>query len=227
MNNLENKMVLILGDSIMYGAGNNGKGVGEFLEEICHMKFIKRAINAATIAFWNPEKSWIVDQVREVLRENINPDYIVMDGFTNDCCVLDGTMDTPRTLLGNENPKLIDINDINESNNFSECFISIIQTLRDNYPKAKIVFVRPHNMGRRLDHLQRLYGERAVLLAKKYNLEICDIYNESTLNTFDPIQRKKYTFDRFNDGLGDATHPNELCYREIYMPLIIKHLKNC
>ena len=88
------------------------------------------------------------------------------------------------------------------------------------FPDAKALFVRPHKMGRRDANAQVVYGKRAVFICRQYGIRVADIYEDSDLDTFDEIQRDKYTFDSYNWGRGDCTHPNALCYSEKYMPVI-------
>lgn len=221
MDKLKGKKVLVFGDSIMFGSGNGGFGVGEYLERDLGMQYLKYAIGGARMGF-KEGKSWVPEQIIKALGEGAEADYIVFDGFTNDCNISEGATE-PDVPLG-EIPAGYDCPDVyaleREGSEFSSCFQSVIYTLLSRFPKAKILFIRPHNMGRRDDKLQRLYGERAIEICKKWGVPYVDLYSESGMNTFIPLHRDLFTFDSYGWGRGDCTHPNAAGYELKYMPLI-------
>lgn len=217
--------LLVFGDSIMYGSGNNGEGVGEFLAKRQGFKVSKYCIGGARTGYYEG-KNWIIEQLREAIESKESADYIIFDGFTNDCYKTDGiNCDVP---LG-EISDGFDGFDIfavkKEGTTFSNCFENILAAFKKYFSAAKVLFVRPHKMGRREEEIQRVYGERAVELCKKWGVAVADIYEESSLDTFLPEHRDKYTFDSYNWGKGDSTHPNALCYEKIYMPIIERKLE--
>ena len=219
------KTLLIFGDSIMNGSGNNECGVGEYLSSQLGFKLIKRTVGGARVGFVCG-KNWIVEQVKQIIAEGIKPDYILFDGLTNDCCT-DGHTGLPDVPLGeipqgyNAEP----LEKVGKDDDFSVCFDAIICALMKNFPLAKILFIRPHNMGRRDDLLQRLYGERALAICKKWGVAYVDLYSESGMNTFIPEHRDLFTADTYGWGKGDCTHPNALGYETKYMPLITAKVK--
>ena len=75
-------------------------------------------------------------------------------------------------------------------------------------------------MGRRDDKLQKIYGETALLLCRKWGVPYVDLYSCSGLNTFIPLHRDLFTCDSYGWGRGDCTHPNAAGYELKYMPLI-------
>lgn len=219
------KSVAIFGDSIAFGSGNNGFGVGEYLNKHLGLKILKYAVGGARVGFCGG-KSWVVEQVQYAVKECVVPDCIVFDGFTNDCNISEGAT-LPDVPLGeiSEGYSGFDIFKVNKTMSFSRCFEEILHALLKYFPKAKILFFRPHNMGRRDDKLQREYGERALLLCRKWGVAYADLYSESGLNTFMPEHRDMFTADSYGWGRGDCTHPNALCYELKYMPLIESKLK--
>ncbi len=226
MDNFKGKKLLVLGDSIMYGSGNDGFGVGEYLEKDLGLELYKYCVGGARVGYYEG-KDWVVGQVRKAIEDGVRPDIIVFDGFTNDCYKTDGeNCDAP---LGSvrEGYEGFDIFAVgNEKATFSDCFQNIAAALKKYFPDAKIIFVRPHRMGRREEQLQEEYGERAVSICKKWGISVVDLYKESDLDTFIPEQRDKYTCDSYGWGKGDCTHPNATGYEEKYMPLIEKAIKN-
>lgn len=220
MNGFSGKTLAVFGDSIMYGSGNDGVGVGEFLAEALHCRLVKYCVGGARTGY-QQGKSWIVEQVKSAIADGIRPDLVVFDGFTNDCYKTDGErFDVP---LG-ERAAVKEIVEIEKEDNFSVCFESIVHTLVKNFPCAKIVFVRPHKMGRREEEAQRAYGQRAVEICRDYRVAVADIYSDGALDTFDSQMRDRYTNDSYGWGRGDATHPNEEGYRKFYIPLILQTL---
>lgn len=219
------KMLAVFGDSIAFGSGNGGFGVGEYLKKDLNFKLNKYAIGGARVGFVGG-KSWVVDQVREAIKDGISPDYIVFDGFTNDCNIEEGAT-LPDVPLGETGAGYngYDIFKVQKTDTFSRCFEEIVFAFLNYFPKAKILFFRPHNMGRRDDRLQKLYGERALEICRKWGVAYVDLYSESGLNTFIPEQRDMFTCDSYNWGRGDCTHPNALGYELKYMPLIEAKLK--
>lgn len=220
--NYKGKKLLVFGDSIMFGSGNYGKGVGEYLEERLHFKLIKYAVGGARVGFQDG-KSWIVEQVREAIQNGESADYIVFDGFTNDCNMTDGVHCD--VAFGESKEAVTEIMNIEKSASFTECFESICLALESYFKGAKILFVRPHKMGRRDSVEQVRYGERAVSICKSYGFGIADIYKAGELDTFDTDMRDKYTFDSYDWGRGDATHPNDKGYEKFYLPVIEEELK--
>ncbi len=219
------KLLAVFGDSIANGSGNNDFGVGEYLKQDLGFKLKKYAVGGARVGY-KQGKNWLIDQVKAALAEGIMPDYIVFDGFTNDCCISDGAA-LPDVPLGeiSEGYSGFDIYGVTREDTFSRCFETALYTFMTVYPKAKILFFRPHNMGRRDDRLQKLYGERAIALCKKWGVSYVDLYSESGMNTFLENHRDLYTFDSYACGRGDCTHPNKLGYELKYMPLIEAKIK--
>ncbi len=219
------KKLLVLGDSIAFGSGNGGFGVGEYLARDLGFDVVKYAVGGARVGF-KQGKNWLVGQVRSVLADGVCPDYIIFDGFTNDCNISEGAT-LPDVPLGeiSEGYEDFDISKITEKDTFSRCFEEIVYTLMTAFPKAKILFFRPHNLGRRDDKLQKLYGERALEICRKWGVPYVDLYSECGMNTFLPLHRDMFTCDSYGWGRGDCTHPNSQGYELKYMPLIEAKIK--
>lgn len=219
------KKLLVFGDSIINGSGNGGIGVGEYLEQHLGFEMKKYCVGGARVGFCH-NKNWMVEQIRDAVKNGETADYIVFNGFTNDCDMGNGkTCDVPLGELteGFDNFDIFAVQ--KEGSTFSNCFENIMHAFKKYFPNAKLLFVRPHNMGRRDDYFQRLYGERAVEICKKWGVAVADIYKDSDLNTFLPEHRDKYTADTYGWGIGDCTHPNAAGYLEKYMPIIEEAIK--
>ena len=217
MKNLNGKSLLLFGDSIMYGSGNNGVGVGEYLERDFGIKLYKYCVGGARVGFMQG-KSWVVEQVKSAIADGVKPDLLVFDGFTNDCNMTDGqNCDVP---LGGTEESCKELFKVNKEDSFCVCFKSIVNAFKTYFPNAKILFIRPHKMGRRGEEVQVLYGELAAEICTQAGIAVCDLYKESGLDTFIPEHRDRYTNDSYGWGRGDCTHPNALGYEKFYMPLI-------
>ena len=224
---LKNKNLLLLGDSIMFGSGNNGVGVGEYLEKDYGINLFKYCVGGARVGY-REGKDWVVEQVRRSVNDGVEADLIVFDGFTNDChTTLTGyDCDVPLGEISNGFEGFDIFKVSKENTNFSNCFENVVAALKKYYPSAKILFVRPHRMGRRGEQVQIEYGERAVQICRKWGIAVCDLYKESGLDTFLPEHRDLYTNDSYGWGTGDCTHPNAEGYRKFYMPLIERTLED-
>ncbi len=225
MDKLSQKKVVVFGDSIMYGSGNGGKGVAEYLEEMRKMKCTKYCIGGARVGF-QAGKSWIIDQLKKIIDDAPDCDYMIFDGFTNDCNIVEGKIQCDVPLGERGEGKDVDIYSVNSAKTtFTQCFEVVAKTLKKYFPKAKVLFVRPHKMGRRNAVCQKVYGDRAAEICKEYGIAVADIYNKTALDTFDEGMRDKYTGDTYGWGKGDCTHPSALGYTTFYMPLIISELE--
>ncbi len=218
------KKLLVFGDSIMYGSGNGGVGVGEYLAKDLGFCLTKYCIGGARCGYY-VGKNWIIEQVKTAIEKNEQADYIIFDGFTNDCYRTDGVnFDVPLGDItqGFDN---FDIFKVEKTFTFSQCFENILWAFKTYFKGAKVLFVRPHEMGRREKEAQKIYGERAVELCKKWNVAVADIYAEGKMNTFLPEHRDKYTADTYGWGKGDSTHPNAEGYKKFYLPVIESKIK--
>lgn len=226
MNILQGKKVVILGDSIMYGSGNGGKGVGEFLAEMRGVSFKKYCVGGARVGY-REGKSWLIDQIKKAAEERPPCDYIIFDGFTNDCNIDEGKIQCDIPLGVRGSGEGTDIYTVDKfDTDFTQCFEVAVKALKKYFPQAKIVFVRPHKMGRRNAVCQQVYGERAVEICKEAGIAVADIYSDTPMNTFLPEHRDMYTGDTYGWGKGDCTHPNAAGYEKFYMPEIISVLES-
>ncbi len=224
MQDYNGKSLLLFGDSIMYGSGNGGYGVGEYLVKKFGFRLSKYCVGGARTGYYEG-KNWIIEQVRDAVNKKERADLIIFDGFTNDCNKSDGVnCDVPLGEIS-EGFDFDIFKTAKENSTFSNCFECVISAFKKYFPSAKILFVRPHRMGRRDEKLQILYGERAVEICKKWGVAVCDLYEDSGLDTFLPEDRDRYTNDSYGWGRGDCTHPNALGYEEKYMPVIERCVK--
>ena len=81
-NPLKNKILFNFGDSIAAGDGNNGKGYAELLGEKYGLLVTDYANGGATLG--DTASNNITSQVDTAIANGVNPDYILIEGGTND-----------------------------------------------------------------------------------------------------------------------------------------------
>lgn len=211
-NPLIGKTIMCFGDSIMEGNGNGNVGIGDIIAAKNRMTVFDYSKGGATITFQDsPEvpRSNIITQVELAISEHDNVDYIIFDGMTND---ISGGALKPIGDISFHYAATLD------KYTFSGALEYIIKTLRNKYKTAKIVYIRPHNMGSRNYDNQILYGNRAIEICNKWSVPVCDLYSESGLNTF-LESMAEYTYN------SDETHPTQVGYDLFYIPQITAKLK--
>ena len=209
---LANKILFNFGDSIAAGDGNNGKGYAELFASKYDMVCYDFAVGGATLG--ETDSNNITTQVNTALSKGIIPDYILIEGGTND--------------IASYNVPIGQITTDYNVNNFDKSTTIgglewIIYTLKTNFPSAKIAFVSVHRMGSR-GYLNQIERQGACVdTCKKWSIPVIDIFNRGNLNTFLP-EYHKFTNPTESQPNGDRTHPNELGYVTFYLPLIYETL---
>ena len=206
-NLLKNKVIFNFGDSIGAGDGNNGKGYAELLGEKYEMNVTDYAVGGATLG--NSTNNNIVDQVDNAIATGGSPDYILIDGGTNDIV---------------ENVSLGSVSNYYGVHNFDKATTSgaleyIFSKLKTVFPDAKIIFVSVHKMSTRDYVAQTTTQKRCIEICNKWSVPVADIGNSGNLNTFLDSMHK-YTNGTTTQPNGDKTHPNQLGYEKFYLPII-------
>ena len=207
-NKLENKILFNFGDSIAAGDGNNGKGYAELFATKYNMICYDFAVGGATLG--ETASNNITTQVATALSKGITPDYILIEGGTND-------------ISGDGVPIGQIASDYNIRNFDKTTTVGalewIISTLKSNFPSAKMAFVSVHRMASR-GYLSQIERQGiCVDTCKKWSIPVIDIFNRGNLNTF-LGEYHKFTNPTESQPNGDRTHPNELGYTTFYLPLI-------
>lgn len=210
--NLNDKTVLIEGDSIMYGYGSNGEGIGEILRDRYGFRLYKNAISGSTLAYVEGTeniRNRIVNGVKKPY------DYIILDGGYNDY-----GKSLPLGSLMSESYPYASAPDATTVIGAMEL---IFQHIKKNYPKTKIYFVTPHKVNRVWVQVNSLnltfkdYYDALISVCNLYSVPVIDLWNESGLTTYFS-EMKVFTKD--NDGL----HPTKEGYEEFYLPVFQKSL---
>ena len=213
-NTIQNKVILNLGDSIAAGDGNEYRSYAHIISEKFGWTLHSYARGGATIGTRSTLTGHlnILNQVESAISDNINPDFIFLDGGTND--ISNNAVDLGVML---ENG-VYDISGC-DSSTFCGALELIFYKLRTAYPSAKIIFIRVHKMNTRNIDKQIEYGDKAQQICDKWSIPVVDIFNGGGLNTFLPCMYR-YTNPTTAAPNGDRTHPNQEGYERFYVPLI-------
>ena len=206
-NPLQGKIIYNFGDSIAAGDGNNGKGYAELLAEKYGMNVTDYAKGGATLG--SNTTNNITTQVDNAITTGKSPDYILINGGTND--VVNST--TLGTIASDYTLSTID--KTTTSGGLEYCF----NKLKGAFPDTKIVFVSVHKMGSRDYTKQRECQKRCIDICNKWGIPVADVGNKGNLNTFLPSMYK-FTNPTDTQPNGDRTHPNQLGYEKFYLPII-------
>ena len=208
------KVVLNLGDSIAAGDGNNYKGYAHLIAEKNNCILHSYAKGGATIG--NRESVSgnlnILHQVASALSDGVQPDYIFLNGGTND---ISGNAVELGTITEDGNYSVTTA----DTSTFCGALETIFSQLRNAYPSAKIVYIRVHKMNTRDIAKQIEYGDKAAEICNKWSIPVADIFNKGQLNTFLPCMFQ-YTNPTEAAPHGDRTHPNQEGYLNFYLPVI-------
>lgn len=204
------KRGLSFGDSIMYGAGNNGIGILDILSDKYGYGVSDYSVSGASCAY-HDGRSHIVAQIQNAIAKNITPSFILIDGLSNDIVISElGTLDNSFDYQSKGYA--------NFTSGLEYCF----GLLKQNYPLVPIIYVLPHSSNARDYATELAFGNRAREICKKWSVPIVDVYANGNFTARVTEQLQAYT-DYPNENTG--THPNQLGYEKGYIPLVYAELK--
>ena len=201
------KNVLSFGDSIMHGTGSNNISISRLIAEKYGMIYYDYSLDGATIGKY-PGKIHIPDQVRKAIGYHHNPDFILINGGTNDM------------YRGVELGAFTDGYDMShaDESTFTGGFETALWLINNTWKDVPVIYIRAHNTGLGNDSRERLFGERGMKIAEKWYAGGIDLYNGSAMNTEDPYICDRYTFRNPNHNYNhDSIHPNALGYATFYI----------
>ena len=217
---LYKKHVYGFGDSIVYG---HAAGIS-FLDDLAEnysMRIAKYAVNGATVIGYSGNT--ILPQI-EAASDEI-PDYVLFDGLINDAYI--DVTDDP-TKLGTISGGFAEMLD---PTTFCGAFECICRTLLTKYIGAKIIFIAVHKTPARDLSAQDTLQSLARQICSKWSIPVVDLYNASGLNCFIPEYQMAYSYDKADANGGNTstggtgTHPNDVGYKQFYMPMITAKMK--
>ena len=207
------KKFLLFGDSIMHGAGNSNYGVGDILQEKYAMSFWDYCESGALVEYKEGRtQTPIYQQIANAIAAGRNPDFIIMDGLSND--INAGT-------LGEISADFDYV--AHGYNTFGAALEYCFGQLRTSYPEIPVLYVIPHSSNARDYTLELQFGNLAREICKKWSVPIADVYRDGNMTARIPAQLQAFTYYPTETS---GTHPNRAGYDFAYMPLIISWLKN-
>lgn len=205
---LKNKTVMTFGDSIMHGDGNCFVGIADMLSQRYLMTPIDYSKGGSTFGRVT-NRQQITSQISRASNENEIADIILINGGTND--------------MRKSKPGSIS-DDFDYEKYGCEDFCSGMEyalgTLKDYYPDTPVVYIRVHNMEYGIERNELHFGNLALDICEKWDIDVVDIFNETDFNTHDKEQKNIYTVHTKTCKNGDSIHPNKLGYYKFYIPLI-------
>ena len=204
---LQGKTLYSFGDSLVDGVDAAKNGMLNSVVKDYGLVHTKYAIRGSTINLHNTNQEKVVyNQI--VGASDVCPDFIVFNGLTNDC------------------NKTWEIGEISEgfdttldTTTFCGSFETILRTLKNKFPTAKIIYVTPHKMTAIDANSLKLYVETALEICEKwsdYGISVVDIYHDSGLDLADEEMGSRYS--------SDGCHLNKDGYDTFYAPAIAAKL---
>lgn len=206
-NKLQGKILFNFGDSIAAGDGNNGKGYSEIIGEMYGMHVHDFAVGGSTLG------GNIPNQIDIAIARNVIPDYILIEGGTND--INDGSS----IGVGNITSSF-DISQFDKTTTTGGLEYCLYK-LKNAFPSAKIIFVSVHKMSSRNYDKQVERQKACIDVCEKWCIPVADVGRKGNLNTFLTCMHK-FTNPTSSQPNGDRTHPNDLGYITFYVDLIYK-----
>lgn len=220
---LANKTVYAFGDSIIQGFKYQKASFINFVGQKEGMLIKKYSVNDATIL---PSSNQISFQIYNAPQKS--PDYVIFDGGTNDAYSYNARK--MGKIIKSKNPEKFNLN------TYAGSFENTIYSIKNRWPKTKIIFIGVNKIKARNISLQNRINKINSLATKKWNVNFINLYQHSLLNTRIRRERVKYSFSQLNKlGIPEAnhhvfynnpsgTHPNFLGIEKFYLPKIIKKM---
>lgn len=199
--NLNNKDVLIIGDSIMHGDGWEGGFANLISETYPGARITNLSTSGAGLV-----GDYIFNQLAYALTQGFKPDYLLMDGGGIDM-FLSATLGTV---------DFSQYTDIPSASTMVDALEHIFNIARYYMPDAKIIFCTLYKLNPVASTatppylVQKSVWEEIKKSCEKYSVAVCDFYNESNFIQFDTFVTKYFS---------DFIHINELGYRWLWNKL--------
>ncbi len=206
---LKDKSIYAFGDSIVAGHQYTKSSFADFTAVKEGMKLQKFAVNGATVMECSYDGGQILSQIEKAPAET--PDYVLLDGGTNDAEYILNHADTF------------------DYASFKEALETTISKAQEKWNGTQVIYVAVHKLGSRDNAVQEKLREIEFEVCGKYQVAVADVYEK--LDTNDVNKKNDYTFDGLGtNGLpannGSGTHPNFKAIEEFYVPTVSETLEN-
>ena len=218
INKLKSKTLYLDGDSITLGAGYAG-GYGKLLADKYGSVNTNNAITGGTLATGTTysdgsPRHYISESV--VNSVNKQYDYMILSGGFNDY----GNNVPIGTL---SNVKFCFTNPV-ANDNVIGALETMFRHILQNYPTTKVFYLITHKVNRcttepnSIGKTMQDYVNAIKSVCERYSIPVINIWEESRMLTVYDNIANTYTNN------SDRVHPNELGYKEFYLPVIEKEL---
>ena len=218
INKLKGKTLYLDGDSITFGAGYAG-GYGKLLADKYGSVNTNNAVTGATLATGTTysdgsSRHYISESV--VSSVNRQYDYMILSGGFNDY----GNNVPIGTL---SNAKFCFTNPV-ANDNVIGALETMFRHILQNYPTTKVFYLITHKVNRcttepnSIGKTMQDYVNAIKSVCERYSIPVINIWEESRMLTVYDNIANTYTNN------SDRVHPNELGYKEFYLPVIEKEL---
>lgn len=207
-NVLTGKSISFNGDSICAGAGFTG-GYGKIIAEKNNMTYQNVAVSGGSVA----EKSGTPYVISNGVEKMNLSDYCILEGGFNDYAY-----NIPLGIYSNKNA-LIDENSLDKTT-FSGAFEYMIIKSLKKFTGKKIGFIAIHTILLHSDQGLNAYIDRAIEICNKWSVPVLDLRKELGYSTLLGDDYNSIYFANAGDGSVGTLHPNEVGYRELYVPKI-------
>ncbi len=205
---LKDKTVMTFGDSIMHGDGNCFVGIADMMSQRYLMTPIDYSLGGSTFGKVN-NREQIANQISKAINKNETADIIFINGGTND--------------MRKSKPGTIS-DDFDYDNYGYEDFCSGMEyslgLLKESFPDTPVVYIRAHNMEYGIERNELHFGNLALDICEKWEIDVVDIFSDTDFNTHDKGMKSVYTVHTKSCKDGDSIHPNKLGYYKYYIPLV-------
>lgn len=216
-NPLVGKKIAVTGDSICFGAGNDGVGYVGIIAERNNMTYQNLAVSGATITDTTSIQSSNVCITNTIANLDSNADYIILEGGVNDASY-DVELGTPNPLcVFDETPTT-----------FYGWLDKMFGSVRIKFPTKKIGFIIVHQTQKKFSAFHNgAYYNAIVEMCNKWGIPYCDLNKTCPPFTMFSAEgnAELYAIRQAYTKNGDGWHPNDDGYRLFYVPQIESWLK--
>lgn len=209
--NFDGLNVIVAGDSIMRGYGNNNIGPLEIIRNLYGGNINDKAVSGARVVLNESDLDGRTSITNVITHTNFTDiEYLIFDGGFND------------TAHG-KNGAVTDFYEENSTNMWRNdtvcgCLEKIFHFMAVNYPRTKILYIFPTAIGIeswRSD--TRFYGN-IISVLNKWNIAYIDLFKTSQAIGHFSNTKSLYYYN------SDGVHPNEFCYKHFYIQPIAEWL---
>ena len=221
-NVLKGKKIIYDGDSIAEGRlgeiANNGGGYAKLIADMTNGIYVNQAVGGGYLHSTSEQgRHSVVDNLQNLPTDG---DLYCFEGGINDYWT--------NATLGTYSPD--DFTSDVDNTTVCGALETIFRYALTNFVGKPICFVITHKVQETAytkntkGDTFKDYRDSMVAICEKYSIPYYDAFLESGLNGWNSVQSNLYMTANIS-GVGDGTHPNELGYKQYYVPQLIALFK--